>query len=273
MPYVIPNDFALANIAKVEIVTEETSPVSYALTNVATEATATAYVSTGAQNVLRVKNTIKAQNNFEDITLGYDIRLVQASMIPELFALIDGGVWNSGTKTYNAPAVGTSVERTPFTMNVYTEEKDINGDTIGYSKFVFQHCKGKPVNFSIQDGQFMVPELNVSSRPASGESPVSFSILTSLPAYNIIAFDAIEDIDGGTTVAPTYANAAAVIATLPTAVIADGSLMIPVAAWVDTDTYNAGSAAEYTFTATLGDLPDGVTNTTNATATVDVVIE
>jgi len=40
----VPNEFALANIARVDIVTEEVTPVTYTLTDVATEADVVAFV-------------------------------------------------------------------------------------------------------------------------------------------------------------------------------------------------------------------------------------
>ena len=86
--------------------------------------------------------------------------------------------------------------------------------------------------------------------------------------HNITAFDAIADVDGD-----LYANAAAVKAALPEYVYADSGLVkVPVTAWADTDTFNAGVNAPYTFTATLGTLPYGVTNTGSKTATVEVVV-
>lgn len=177
-----PTEFPLANIARVEIVTEETVPKEYRLTDVATDAEVIAYISQGDEKALRVKNVIKAQNNTEDIVMGYDIKLVSATMIPEILALIDGGTWTPLTKKYAAPAIGTPVERTPFTMNVYTEEKDGDGSTISYVKFIYKNCKGKPVNYSLKDGEFFVPEMNAKSRPKLGESPVNFEILEELPA-------------------------------------------------------------------------------------------
>ena len=117
-------EFALANIVRVDIETEEEIPVTYTLTDVAREAEVTAFISEGTENELRVKNTIKAQNKFEDIVKGYDIRLVSATMIPEILALIDGGTWDSLSKKYTAPVVGSPVNRTPFTLHIYTEEKD-----------------------------------------------------------------------------------------------------------------------------------------------------
>ena len=177
-----PVEFPLANIARVEIVTEETEPKEYRLTDVASDAEAIAYLSQGQEKELRVKNVIKAQNKTEDIVMGYDTKLVSATMVPEVFALVDGGTWTPASKKYEAPPIGVPVERTPFTMNIYTEEKDGDGSTKSYVKFIYKNCKGTPVNFIFKDGEFFVPEFTVKSRPKLGEKPVTFEILDELPA-------------------------------------------------------------------------------------------
>ena len=182
-------EFALANIVRVEVETEEEVPKQYRLTDVATEAEVIAFVSEGNESELRVKNTIKAQNKTENIVKGYDIKLLAASMVPQILALIDGGALRyTGTEPdlvlagYDAPVVGVPVTRKPFTLKVYTEEKDTDGSTLSYVCFKYLHCKGTPVNYTNQDGQFFVPEMSAKSRPKSGESPVSIDFLATLPA-------------------------------------------------------------------------------------------
>lgn len=183
----IIKEFAIANIARVEIVTEEEVPRSFRLTDVASEAEATAYLSEGEEKELRIKNTIKAQNNTEDIVMGYDIKLVSATMIAEILALVDGGKLTYDEErdkvtAYDAPVIGEAVNRTRFTTNIYTEEKDADGSIISYVKFGYKNCKGKPVNYILQDGDFFVPELNIKSRGKIGESPVKLEFLEKLPA-------------------------------------------------------------------------------------------
>lgn len=175
-------EFALANIARVEVVTEEAVPITHRMTNVASEADIQAYTSEGQEQTLRVKNTIKAQNKTEDIVMGYDINLKSVTMTPEILALVDGGTWDGAVKKYSAPAIGSPVERTPFSLKVYTEEKDTSGETLGYVCFTYLHCKGRPVNYSLKDAEFFSEELRAKSRPAMGESPVTFEYLESLPA-------------------------------------------------------------------------------------------
>lgn len=175
-------EFAIANIARVEIETEEETPKTYSLTDVASEAEAVAFISQGQEQELRVKDTIKAQNITQDIVKGYDLKLVQATMIPEILALVDGGEWDPTTEKYEAPPIGSPVKRKQFTTHIYTEEKDADGSTISYIKFSYLHCVGTPLNYSLQDGEFFAPEMNMKSRPKMGESPVTFEILDELPA-------------------------------------------------------------------------------------------
>lgn len=184
----IPVEFPLANIARVEIVTEEEAPRTFRLTDVASDAEAIAHLSEGDEKELRVKNTIKAQNNTEDIVMGYDLKLISATMVPEILALIDGGtltyddIDTDKVVKYEAPPIGSPVERTPFTAKVYTEEKDADGSTLSYVCFNYKNCKGKPVNYILKDGEFFVPELNLRSRGKLGQSPVSIEFMDKLPA-------------------------------------------------------------------------------------------
>ena len=93
------------------------------------------------------------------------------------------------------------------------------------------------------------------------------------PDVNITDFDALDGIDAGSITDDTALTIEQVKNILPEAVSANGGmLMVKVASWTDTDTYNAAAAAAYTFTAVLDDLPAGVTNTGSKTATVEVTV-
>jgi len=181
-------EFAIANITRVDFITQGDEPKTYSLVDVASEAESIAYLSEGEEKVLRVKNTIKAQNNTEDIVLGYDNKFVNATLIPEILALVDGGELVYGVdgeedvvKEYIAPELGKAVERQPFTTKVYTEEKDGDGSTVSYVCFEYKNCKGTPVNYTLQDGEFYAPELNIKSRSKLGERPMKVSFLKELP--------------------------------------------------------------------------------------------
>ena len=89
----------------------------------------------------------------------------------------------------------------------------------------------------------------------------------------ITVFDPIAEVTAGVA-GSAYANAAAVIAVLPSSVTANNSTVsVPVLTWVDTDGYNPDVAGSYTFTATLGAIPAGFLNTGAYTATVEVSVD
>lgn len=177
----------IVNIARAEIVTEEEVPRRY-LWETASKAGLQPTISEGAENILRVKNRILATNRTEDILLGFELTFTDNVFIGEIMALVDGGVTTYDDVDtdklikYESPVAGAIVDRIPFTINIYCEEKDIDGDPKGYVKFVFRHCKGKPVEYEIEDEVFMAPEVKVVSRPKTGESPASLEFLDELPA-------------------------------------------------------------------------------------------
>lgn len=177
-------EMVMANIVRTEIVEEKTDGNTYVFTT-ASEAGITPYMSEGEEKIHRVKNQILGMNNTEDIVLGYDIKLVNNTFTPELLAIIDGGTVTAGSdgafQKYEAPAAGAVVDRQKVTVNIYTEEKDCDGETTSYFKFTFKHAKGKPVEYSIKDGEFYVPEMTLKARAKRGEKPVVVEILEALP--------------------------------------------------------------------------------------------
>ena len=181
------NEKPIVNIVRTEIVTEEDVPKTYRF-NTATEATYSPVVSEGAETVLRVKDEIKAVNRTEDIQYGSDINLSQAVMSPEVLAIVDGGtLTTTGSEgqekvtKYTPPVVGAPVVRKKFTLKVYTEEKDADGETLGYQCFAYKGCKGRPVNYTFKDGEFMVPQYTVKSRVKKGVAPYELDFLEELP--------------------------------------------------------------------------------------------
>ncbi len=109
----------------------------------------------------------------------------------------------------------------------------------------------------------------------SGSFTATVEVIITVPYINLTSFAAIENVSAGNVGSATYADAAAVMAALPMTATANtdsGTVSIPVASWTDTDTYDPNTVGSYTFTAVLGTLPEGYSNTENVTATVEVVI-
>lgn len=176
-------EIPLANVARVEIVTQEETARTFVV-RTGSEVTLEAFVSEGEEKELRKGNRLIAQLRTEDIVKGYDIKLKDLVMTPEVFALVDGGASSEagGMAQYTGPTMGEVVERVPFTLTVYTEEKDGDGETVSYMKLSCAHCKGTPATIAIRDGEFCAPEYVIKSRPARGASPLTMEQVASLPA-------------------------------------------------------------------------------------------
>ena len=80
---------AIANIERIDIITEEPSPRVFSF-DTAKEASAEAQISAGAENELRIKNQILAQNITEDIVKGFNISFTDTTFSPDVFALSPG---------------------------------------------------------------------------------------------------------------------------------------------------------------------------------------
>lgn len=177
----------LVNVRRVEIATEETTPKTYKF-DTAEEIDFDPEVSKGEEKTHRTKNRILGVNTTEDLITGYNLKLKDSLMLPELFALLEGGtvtydaVETTKVIKYEGPVMGNTIVKIPFTLVVYTEEKDESDDVVGYAKFTFEHCKGKPIKWKLKDNEFFVPDLEITSRAKSGESPVTVDFVDELPA-------------------------------------------------------------------------------------------
>lgn len=91
--------------------------------------------SEGKRDILRVKNTIYGINETEDIVIGYKLKMKDNLFNLKTMALIDGGTIVNGK--YEGTEAGKTVKRHPFTIEIFTEEKDYSR-TIGYAKFTYK---------------------------------------------------------------------------------------------------------------------------------------
>ena len=176
---------AIANVVRVDFITDDTTPVLYS-GDTMEDVGVDPIVNEGKREALRVKNKILGQNNYEDLILGYDLTLKDLTFEPETFALIDGGTYTAVTGPpagyhYHGPALGTALTRVGSTVDVWTEEKDTNGDVVCYHRFRFPHAKGKPVKFAFKDGSFSVAEYNLRSHAKSTEKPIQIDQFAELP--------------------------------------------------------------------------------------------
>lgn len=178
---------SIANVARVEIITEEDTPRAMMIETM-NDVGIDAFVSEGSSTEQRVKNTIYAQNNTETIVKGYDISLSDVRFSPAVFALVDGGTVtlseNGEPLGYSAPVAGAVVRRTKFRIAIYSEIKDYAGDTLGYVRYEFPHAYGSPCSYALKDGEFYTSSYKCKSVPAQGEAPMTIALnVPALPAY------------------------------------------------------------------------------------------
>jgi len=194
---------AIANVCRVDIITEGKNPMVMHTTT-ADEVGQEPKISEGDEQELRSKNRIIAHNITEDLVTGYNLTLKEVVVDPETFALCDGGTltWDGSGEhfVYDGPETGEIVTRKKFTLDVWTEEKDADGDTLAYQRFRFRNCKGSPVKFTHKDNAFFAPEYNIKSRPKLGQSPVNIASFDDLPALTLTAAELLAYTQGsGTT--------------------------------------------------------------------------
>jgi hypothetical protein len=175
---------AIANIERIDIITEESAPRVFSF-DTASESSAEAQISAGAENELRIKNQILAQNITEDIVKGFNITFTDTTFSPEVFALVDGGQSTVDSeenfRKYSSPTAGEVVARIKCRLAVYAAEKDYDGNTLSYTAFVFPHASGSPASVKLKDGEFFAPSYTMKSRPSKGQSPMTVLSLPSLP--------------------------------------------------------------------------------------------
>lgn len=175
----------IANCERIKIVTIETTPKTYVI-ETATNLSFTGVVSAGAEQELRVKNTIHGTLRTEDIVKGYDITLDDPKLHTQIFALVDGGTLTPEAgevgEKYEAPVAGSPVSRTPFDLYAYSSDRDTDGDAIAYHEWKFPNCKGKPFEGSLKDGEFSNQSYKIASRPAAGVSPMTMQRIAELPS-------------------------------------------------------------------------------------------
>lgn len=176
----------IANIERIKVVTIEQTPKTY-IFDTATSASYTASVSSGEEKEQRCGNTLMGLLQTEDLVKGYDIKLEDPRLIPEILALVDGGTLTTTgttgaeTNKYTAPVAGQPVTRTKFDLYLYTSDRDTDADVIKYNEWKFVKCKGSPVSGSFTQGDFSKMEYNLKSRPALGETPMQITEVEELP--------------------------------------------------------------------------------------------
>jgi hypothetical protein len=181
------NQLPLTDVAMCEVVTRETTPITYRF-KTADEVGTEEVVSEGEEQTLKIKGVVYANKAAEDTTLGYDITLKDNVFCPELMEVFQGGTLTyTGTDpnkvfvSYEAPPIGTTANKKKFDVIFYSEEIDNDGPTGRYAKVTFPNAKGNSVPLTFKDGEYYSNEYKLKSRPAMGESPYKIEVIDALP--------------------------------------------------------------------------------------------
>jgi uncharacterized protein YjdB/cell division septation protein DedD len=174
-------------------------------------------------------------------------------------------------------AVGETLDLTNLLVRVRnTDQSDTSSDTyIGYDKFSQYGLQlrlgyeyGDVITKDTQLDETMDGEYIYVFNPDNN----NYSYFGPLNIKNVIsAFVPMPPINAGYVNELLYQSAEEVKSILPHYVHVDTSLEIPVFNWLDTDGYK-NEAGSYTFTAVLGDLPDGYRLGENVAATIEVIV-
>ena len=135
--------FNIANVERVRVTTEETTPKTY-MYRTMTSFDAEPYVNEGEEVTQRVKNTIMGRIKTDDLLEGYDISCEDERLIPQVLALVDGGTYDDEEQSYAAPAIGTEVVRTPFTLDLYTSDRGGDGEVKNYLQWTSRIARASP---------------------------------------------------------------------------------------------------------------------------------
>ncbi len=127
--------------------------------------------SPGQQQALQGDGKTLAWMPPQDVVVGYRISLQDVTVMPRVFALVDGGqiteqdgAWTS----YKAPALLTQWPGKEMTLRILTKQTSTSGQTQGKIRLTFDRCQGQAVPFVWRDGAFWSPTYTLLSRGTVG---------------------------------------------------------------------------------------------------------
>ena len=178
------NSMALSDVSMIRLVTKDGKNSEYIFTS-GTDFEAEEVMQEGEEKPLIIKGVLRANKPAKDILLGHDIKLIDNLFTPEVLCLLQGGTIQTGTdgkfRKYLPPIVGEDVVKVKFDMEIYSAIIENDGETGEYLKTVYYNCVGQNKPLSFKDDEYFVAEYGIQSRPASGERPYDFEVVTGLP--------------------------------------------------------------------------------------------
>ncbi|MGX4600244.1 hypothetical protein [Faecalimicrobium sp. JNUCC 81] len=182
---VVLTQLPLTDVKKTQIITKEETSRTFTF-DTADEVTTKEVVEEGKDRPLQIKNRIVANVPAENVLLGYDLEFKDNVFCPELLHVMQGGTLTYAEdkttfKSYEPPAIGTSVTKTKFDVVTYSAEVGTDGETGRYVKMTWFNGKGNSVPISLKDGEYYANTYTINCRPAQGQKPYKMEIVDVLP--------------------------------------------------------------------------------------------
>ena len=178
------SSMALSDVSLIRLLTKGSVKKEYLFTS-STDFEAEEVIQEGEEKPLIIKGVLRANKPAKDTLLGHDIKLIDSLFTPEVLCLLQGGEIEAGEdgkfKKYLPPIVGEDVIKTKFDMEIYSAIVENDGETGDYLKTTYYNCIGENKPVSFKDDEYFTAEYGIQSRPANGERPYSFEIVTGLP--------------------------------------------------------------------------------------------
>ena len=159
----------ITGIEQVELLVEDET---YTL-RTATQCKVDPIFSLGEQQVLRGEGKAVAWMPPEDVVVGYSISLQDVTVVPEVFAVVDGGqiteqngVWTS----YQGPDLLQTWEGKDITLRITSRQKSSSDQTGEGIRLTFERCRGQALPFVWKNGAFWSPSYTLLSRGTLGGS-------------------------------------------------------------------------------------------------------
>lgn len=128
-----------------------------------------------------IKNgKLLAQKPGTETTTSHQIVLTDNIFYPAVVKILQGGTITTseaGVLTYTPPLTGSGESGTVFELDTYSSVYDEAGDIVNYEKTTFPNCKGTPINISMQDDTFRLPEYTINSFAKKGQAPYTIAYI------------------------------------------------------------------------------------------------
>lgn len=185
-PLAIEEGYIAEGIVLVKVETYDAVPEVWYFT-CADESTGTALTAKGANPVWDSRTGQRAQKQLPNYDRGHDFTIKGIMFFPEMFGSILNATWDETAKTLSATAIGSPSTQKPVKITFYTEALDTDAISDGYMTTELPRCLCNVPNYlSFKNGEYTKYDMDVESRPKTGELPYTTGFVSALPVGEAI---------------------------------------------------------------------------------------